>query len=100
MKTYLGEVAALRLVISILIGAAVALVPSLADWLWTQSAFSIASAYVLLPGGVVSRILGFRLDAPFMYCATIASAIFYAALVYILLCFRKIRPKKEKLDIY
>jgi hypothetical protein len=84
-----SEVQIVRFVISIHTGSIIALGPSLLDWLWPQSACSIASSYLLLPGAAVSRMLGLRMDSPFLYCATIVSAIVYAALIYILLGFRK-----------
>jgi hypothetical protein len=83
------EMRAARFAISILAGAVIAFVPFLLDWLWPQSACSVASFYLLVPGGIVSGILGLQIDSPFFYCAAFMSAIFYAALIYILLSFAK-----------
>jgi hypothetical protein len=88
-KAKISEMRAMHFVIAICIGGIIAFVPFILDWLWPQSSCAVASFYLLAPGGIVSGILGLRIDSPFLKCAAIASALFYAALLFILLSFRK-----------
>jgi hypothetical protein len=85
----------MRMILSFFMGAAIALAPSILDLFWPQSSCSVASAKLLLPGAAVSRVLGLRMDSPFFYCATIASAMFYAAIVYVLLWLRNKHKLKQ-----
>jgi hypothetical protein len=89
------EVQAMRVIFSFFMGATIALVPSMLDLFWPQSSCSVASANLLLPGAAVSRVLGLRMDSPFFYCATIASAMFYAAIAYVFLWLREKHKLKQ-----